>query len=158
MPYTRNEHNSRRRRDDWQHKLTHNLAKNHSLIVIEDLKLANMTRSARGTIESPGKNVRQKAGLNRSLQEVAPGVIIRQLTYKCAWYGSTLIRVNPGYTSQTCYECGHVCPDNRAAQAHFKCVWCNHENNADVNAAKNILRRGLNAPDSGLCRLPVEAQ
>src|SRR5690606_12932249 len=62
----------RRRRDDWQHKFTHRLAKNHSLVVLEDLRVKNMTRSAKGTIEEPGKNVRQKAGLNRSLLELAP--------------------------------------------------------------------------------------
>ena len=132
-----------RRRKDAAHKATTKIAKNHGLIVVEDLKVRNMTASAAGTVEEPGRNVRQKAGLNRSMLDVAPSQIRQMLEYKAAWYGSRLIAVPAAYTSQGCSICGHVHKDNRLTQAEFLCLKCGHAENADVNAAKNILSLGL---------------
>jgi putative transposase len=132
-----------RRRKDAAHKATTRIAKNHSIIVIEDLRVKNMTASAAGTVDDPGRNVRQKAGLNRSLLDVAPYQIRQMLEYKAAWYGSTVIAVNPAYTSQTCSLCGCVDARSRLSQSEFCCVACGHVDNADINAAKNILNKGL---------------
>ena len=132
-----------RQRKDAAHKATTKIAKNHGLIVVEDLKVRNMTASAAGTVEEPGRNVRQKAGLNRSMLDVAPSQIRQMLEYKAAWYGSRLVAVSAAYTSQRCSVCGHVHKDNRRTQAEFLCLKCGHAENADVNAAKNILSLGL---------------
>lgn len=132
-----------RRRKDAAHKATTKIAKNHGLIVVEDLKVRNMTASASGTVEEPGRNVRQKAGLNRSMLDVAPSQIRQMLDYKAAWYGSRFVAVPAAYTSQRCSVCGYVHKDNRQSQAEFLCLDCGHAENADVNAAKNILSLGL---------------
>ena len=104
-----------------------------------------MTRSAKGTVEAPGKNVRQKAGLNRGILGTGWTGLARNLGYKAA----NLIEVDPAYTSQTCAECGHVAPENRRTQSEFRCVSCRHAANADTNAAINILARGLGAAARG---------
>jgi putative transposase len=130
---------------DARHKLTTNLAKNHGLIVVEDLALACMTRSAKGTVEAPGKHVAAKSGLNRSLLEQGHAETVRQLAYKAGWLGGEIRRINPAYTSQTCPSCGHVSPENRPTRASFACTRCAHTGHADVIAAQNILSAGLAA-------------
>lgn len=130
-------------RYDFLHQTSATISKNHAMIVMEDLKVSNMSRSAKGTPESPGNNVVQKSGLNRSILDQGWGEFRRQLEYKQMWLGGWLITVNPKHTSQTCSECGHVAKENRKTQEHFHCVACGHENNADVNAAQNILKRGF---------------
>lgn len=129
-------------RRDALHKTSTILSKNHAIVVLEDLKVQSMTASARGTIEAPGRNVKQKAGLNRSILEQGWYEFRRQLEYNLTWTGGQLVLVPPHYTSQACSECGHVHADNRQSQALFRCVQCGHTDNADVNAAKNILRAG----------------
>ena len=101
-----------------------------------------MSRSAKGTAEQPGKRVRQKAGLNRSILDQGCAEFRRQLEYKLSWNGGMLVAVPAHHTSQTCPECGHVSPDNRQTQAVFACVSCGHTGNADWVAAVNILERG----------------
>ena len=130
-------------RQDHLHKLTSDLAKNHGLVVIENLKVSNMSRSAKGTIENPGTNVRAKSGLNRSILDQGWGEMRRQLTYKLGWNGGTLVAVNPANTSRKCSHCSHVSKDSRTTQSHFECVTCGHRMNADTNAAHNILAAGL---------------
>ncbi|MGP3967523.1 RNA-guided endonuclease InsQ/TnpB family protein [Streptomyces sp. 6N223] len=98
------------RRQDFTHKLTTDLAKSHGFVGIEDLRVKNMTKTAKGTREQPGRNVRQKAGLNRSILDNAPGQRRQQLAYKCRMYGSALIAVPALHTSQTCAACGEVGP------------------------------------------------
>ena len=139
-----------RRRRDAIHKATTYLSKNHGRVVLEDLRVKNMTASARGTLEAPGRRVKAKAGLNRAVLNMAFGEIRRQLEYKCRWYGSELVVVNPAYTSQRCSQCGHVEADNRPSQAAFCCRKCGHAENADHNAAKNILEAGISLPAAGL--------
>lgn len=131
-----------RQRADWLHKKSTELANSHAVIVVENLKIKNMTASARGTVTAPGKNVRAKASLNRAIQSAGWGEFQRQLAYKLAWRCGQLLRVDPSYTSQRCSSCGHLEADNRRSQASFRCVACGHAENADINAAKNILAAG----------------
>jgi len=112
------------------------------MVFIEDLQVKNMSKSAAGTLEQPGKNVRAKSGLNKSILDQGWFEFRRQLDYKLAWHGGVLIAVPPHYTSQTCPCCGHVCAENRRAQAVFECVECGFEENADVVGALNVLRAG----------------
>lgn len=131
-----------RQRSDWLHKLSSLLVNSHPVIAIEDLKVASMSASARGTVDAPGKNVRQKAGLNKSILDASWSEFRRQLEYKAAWAGGEVIAVPAAYTSQSCSCCGHIDRGNRKTQAQFKCMACGHAEHADVNAAKNILAAG----------------
>ena len=126
-------------RKNWIHQTTKKIAGKCGTIVVEDLKVRNMTTSAKGTIENPGKNVGQKSGLNRAILDTAFGEIRRNLEYKCG----RLVEVNPAYTSQTCSRCGHAEKENRKTQARFLCVSCGFASNADTNAAINIRRLGV---------------
>lgn len=130
-------------RHDFLHKSTTQLAKNHGRIVLEDLKTKNMTKSAKGTLDKPGKNVKAKSGLNRSILDQGWYKFKQLLEYKTQWYGSRLILVTPHYTSQTCSNCGHIDAKSRISQSNFGCTLCAHTENADLNAAKNILAAGL---------------
>lgn len=137
------------------HKATTELAKTYSYIAIEDLKVQNMTASAKGTAEEPGKNVKAKAGLNREILNVSPYTMREQLAYKTIWYGSHLEEVDPEHTSQTCSSCGHVARENRASQAKFECQVCGYQDNADINAAMNILSKsGISETAQGLRKTP----
>lgn len=129
-------------RQDHLHKITTQLSKNHAIIVLEDLVVSNMSRSAAGTLEKPGKNVRAKSGLNRSILDQGWGEFRRQLDYKQTWRGGKVIVISPQYTSQTCSCCGNIAKENRPSQEIFACLFCGLEMNADVNAAKNILAAG----------------
>jgi putative transposase len=131
--------NSRR---DFLHKATTTISQNHALVFIEDLQVRNMSKSAAGTAENPGKNVAAKSGLNKAILDQGWGEFRRQLDYKTAWNGGMLFAVPPQYTSQTCPCCGHVSAANRQTQARFACVECDYENHADVVGAVNVLERG----------------
>ena len=131
--------NSRR---DFLHKATTTISQNHALVFIEDLQVRNMSKSAAGTAENPGKNVAAKSGLNKAILDQGWGEFRRQLDYKTAWNGGILFAVPPHHTSQTCPCCGHVSKNNRQTQAKFACVECDYENNADVVGAINVLERG----------------
>ena len=112
------------------------------MIVIEDLKVTNMSKSAAGTIEAPGRHVKAKSGLNKSILDQGWGEFRRQLEYKQAWRGGDVLAINPRNTSRTCPVCGHVSAENRKSQSRFECVECGYAENADLNAAINILRAG----------------
>lgn len=129
-------------RRDYLHKTTTAISQNHAMVCIEDLQVRNMSKSAAGTTEQPGKNVRAKSGLNRSILDQGWFEFRRQLDYKLAWNGGWLIAVAPQNTSRTCPCCGHVSADNRQPQARFECVECGFEENADVVGAINVLRAG----------------
>ncbi len=129
-------------RNDFLHKTSTRIANENQVVVIEDLKVANMSRSAKGTKVEPGRNVAAKSGLNKSILDQGWGNFRLILDYKLAWLGGMLIPVNPRNTSRTCGQCGHVAADNRQSQAVFKCVRCGHAANADLNAAVNILAAG----------------
>ena len=113
------------------------------LLVMEDLQVANMTRSARGTVKSPGRNVQAKSGLNRSILREAWGETLSMLEYKAERAGIPSIRVNAQGTSITCSCCGHRDRESRTSQARFACTACNYQANADLNASINIADRGL---------------
>ena len=94
-----------------------------------------MTRSARGTTANPGRNVRQKAGLNRGILAAGWSQLVTRLEHKAP---GRVQKINPAYTSQTCNTCKHVDKNSRKSQAEFVCTACGHQANADVNAARNI--------------------
>lgn len=127
---------------DYLHKATTTLSKNHAMIVVEDLKVANMSKSAKGSIEKKGKNVKAKSGLNKSILDQGWSMLVGMLEYKQQWRGGLLVKVDPKYTSQTCSSCGHVAKENRLTQAKFECVECSFSENADINASRNILAVG----------------
>lgn len=129
-------------RCDFLHKTSTDISKNHAMIVVEDLKVANMSKSASGTLQAPGKKVQQKRGLNRSILDQGWGEFRRQLEYKQAWRNGLFLAVNPRNTSRKCFNCGCVSADNRKTQTTFKCIECGYTENADVNAARNILAAG----------------
>jgi putative transposase len=130
-------------RNNFLHQTSQTISKNHAMIVMEDLKVANMSRSSKGTLDAHGKQVAQKSGLNRSILDQGWGEFKRQIEYKQLWKGGMVLCVPAHHTSQTCHACGHVDPDNRKTQSKFRCVACGHEANADINAAQNILQRGM---------------
>lgn len=129
-------------RRDYLHKVTTTVSKNHAMIVIEDLKVSNMSKSAAGTVSQPGRNVRAKSGLNRSILDQGWYEIRRQLAYKQLWRGGQVLAVPPAYTSQRCVCCGHTAKENRLSQSKFRCQVCGYTANADVNGARNILAAG----------------
>jgi putative transposase len=130
-------------RRDFLHKASTIISKNHAMVALEALQVENMSRSAKGTVEKPGKNVRAKSGLNKSILDQGWSEFRRQLKYKLLWAGGLLVAVSPMNTSRTCLYCGKVSKDNRKTQAVFLCVKCGFTENADLVAAVNILSRGL---------------
>jgi len=139
------------------------MSQNHAVVCVEDLRVKNMTKSAKGTVESPGRNVRAKGGLNKAILEQGWGELVRQLEYKLRWKGGRLVKVNPAYSSQECNECGFTSKENRKSQSEFSCESCGWDGNADANGALNILKRGWkklceeNVPMDGGCK-PVEGE
>jgi IS605 OrfB family transposase len=130
------------RAKDWIEKTTTGLVRGYDLIAIEDLRVKAMTRSARGTIAAPGRNVAAKSGLNREILARRWGLFARRLSEKATLAGVAVVKVNPVNTSRRCHTCGHVAAENRKNQAVFGCVNCGHVAHADVNAALNILAAG----------------
>ncbi|MEH8078419.1 transposase [Gallibacterium anatis] len=129
-------------RKDFLHKISTQISKNHAMIYIEDLQVANMSKSAKGTAEQHGKNVAAKSGLNRAILDQSWFEFRRQLDYKTQWQGGFLVAVPPQNSSRTCPCCGHISKENRQTQAHFECVECGYTENADVVGAMNVLARG----------------
>ena len=145
-------------RRDYLHKITTTISQNHAMVCIEDLQVRNMSQSAAGTTEEPGRNVRAKSGLNKAILDQGWFEFRRQLDYKTAWNGGHLIAVPPRNTSRTCPCCGQVSADNRRTQARFACVECGFEENVDVVGAINVLRAGharLACEVSGAVRTPA---
>ncbi|WSA20176.1 transposase [Streptosporangium subroseum] len=122
------------RRKDWVEQTSTDLARRFDVIAVEDLKISNMTRSAKGTVETPGTNVRQKAGLNQGILANGWGRLVARTEDKAP---DRVRKIDPRYTSQTCNACGHIARESRESQALFLCVACKHRDHADVNAAKN---------------------
>lgn len=127
-------------RNDFLHKLSTEISKNHAMVCVEELQVGNMSRSAAGTHETPGTNVQAKSGLNKSILDQGWFKFRHQLDYKLAWNGGWLIAVPPQNTSRTCPACSHISTENRQTQAEFACVACGFKENADVVGAVNILR------------------
>ncbi len=143
-------------RKDWAEKLSTDLARRFDVIRVEDLRVRDMTRSARGTSEKPGRNVRQKAGLNRGILASGWGILVHRLEEKAP---GRVEKIHPAYTSQRCSACGHVNRKSRESQADFRCTACGFMLHADLNAARNIAaghavtaRQGLPLGRSYPCR------
>lgn len=135
-----------RQRRDAGHQLSRDLVNRYDVIVHERLSITNMLRRPKPVATDDGgfaaNGAAAKAGLNREISSAAWGQLLRLLAYKAEEAGRTVIAVNPRHTSQTCYPCGHLDPNNRAGTA-FACTACGHADHADINAARNILRAGL---------------
>lgn len=129
-------------RRDFLHKTSTTISQNHAIVCIEDLQVRNMSRSAAGSSETPGRNVKAKSGLNKSILDQGWFEFRRQLEYKQVWQGGEVLAVPPRNTSRTCPCCGHVSAENRQTQARFACVECGYENNADLVGAINVLAAG----------------
>jgi putative transposase len=130
-------------RKEFVETTSYKLASNSELIIFEDLKIRNMTKSAKGTLEEPGTNVKAKSGLNREMLRLGLGNLIQRTQDKSFRFGSQVRFVNPRYTSQTCSDCGAINKESRKSQSRFECIDCGFLANADKNAAKNILVKGL---------------
>jgi transposase len=125
----------RDRRKDWAEKTSTNIARCFDVIRVEALDIKSMTRSAKRTVEKPGRSVAAKAGLNREIMRSGWGLLVQRLEDKAP---GRVERVNSVFTSQRCSACGQVDWKSRESQADFRCTTCGFTCNADVNAAKNI--------------------
>ena len=123
------------RRKGWAEKASTGIAWRFDVIRVEDLKIKDMTRSARGTRKDPGRNIGAKAGLNRGILRSGWGLLVRRLQDKAP---GRVEKVKPHCTSQRCSACGQVDRDSRESQAVFRCTACGFAGHADVNAAINI--------------------
>lgn len=132
-------------RRDWLHKVSRDIVRRFDRIALETLQLRSMTRSAKGTYEAPGANVRAKAGLNRAMFDAGFGMLATLIREKAEYAARTVIDVEASYSSQTCVTCGYVCKANRKGP-RFACVRCGHVADADVNAAQVILLRAESPP------------
>ena len=110
--------------------------------ILEDLKVSNMSKSAKGTLEKPGKNVNAKAGFNKAILDQGWFEFKRQIEYKLNWMGGEMVLINPKNTSCKCSVCGYTSKENRTTQSKFFCIECGHTQNADINASLNILAAG----------------
>jgi len=135
------EHIARARRD-YLHKISTKISKSHAMIVVENLNVKSMSKSAKGNKKSPGKNVKAKSGLNRGILDQGWSLFVSMLGYKLEILGGELIKVPSQHTSQICPYCTHQSKENRKTQAQFECVECGHRANADDVGALNILARG----------------
>jgi len=129
-------------RKDYLHKVSTEICENQAMIVLEDLRVKNMSKSAKGNSEKHGKKVAQKEGLNKAILDQGWSMFATMLEYKQGWNGGIVLKVPPHHTSQTCPCCRHVAKENRLTQADFVCVECGYENNADIVGAINVLAKG----------------
>jgi len=143
-------------RKDALHKASTEISKNHAMIFMEKLGVSRMSKSAKGTIDKQRTNVipargrllgyanssQAKSGLNKSILDAGWSMFAAMLEYKQAWHGGMVEYVPAAYTSQRCSYCGHTAKENRVSQSKFQCQQCGHAENADRNAAKNILAAG----------------
>ena len=138
----RETHRNQVRNRNAVHEITTSLVRAYGRIAVEALQVPNMTRSAKGTAEAPGKQVAAKRALNRRILDQTWGELIRQVTYKAAWAGREIATVNPAYTSQTCSSCGA-----RTPQEHYRvhhCTACGAPPlDRDINAARNVQVRAF---------------
>ena len=133
-------------RKDFCQQTANAIARTVGMVYVEDLKIRNMTASAKGTIEEPGQRVKQKSGLNKAMLRFSPHQLVSSLEWALLKHGGYVTKVNPAYTSQTCPSCGHCEKENRPTQVEFKCRQCGYANNADVVGAINVLNRGRTVP------------
>lgn len=133
-----------RKRLNWAHQQTAALAGKYALVATEELALKNMTRSAAGTAERPGKQVAQKAGLNREILDTAPGLFTSLFRYKVLetggeWVDAPTRKLKP---SQRCPHCWHVAKKQLSQRMHY-CEQCGYQENRDTASARVVLRWAL---------------
>lgn len=129
------------RRRTHHHKVSKDVAARAGTIVVEDLRIRNMTRSATGTVDEPGVNVAAKRGLNRGMLDAAIFTLYGMIRYKAESAGGRFISMDPRNTSTDCSECGGREPGARRRE-RYSCS-CGAELDADHNGARNILARGM---------------
>lgn len=135
-------------RQDFYRKTAHTLAQEYGCVYAEDLKTKNMTKSAKGTVDNPGKKVKQKSGLNRAILRTGFYSLLLEILWQLEKAGGILIKVNPAYTSCLCPICGCCDKRNRPKQALFHCIACGHEQNADTVGAVNVYEKGRTGPSA----------
>ena len=116
------------------YECTKSLVKKYGVIALEDLKPQNMMGRRRG------KGANSKKGLNRKLSDAAFGYVSKTIVTVSENHGRLPLSLPYGYSSQTCFKCKYVHKDNMNGK-EFKCLSCDHENDRDVNAAKNMKHR-----------------
>lgn len=134
---------SKNKKLDRYNKITSELSNKFDLIVVEDLNSKNMTKSAKGTLEKHGKNVKQKSGLNKAILNTSFYQLISQLDYKTMLNGKLFVKVPPQYTSKTCSKCGAINNNLKLSDRVFACPTCEHTEHRDIQSSHNILRLGL---------------
>ena len=127
--------NIARTRRDYLHKISTKISKSHAMVIVEELQIRNMSKSAKGDEETPGKNVKAKSGLNRGILDQGWGIFSSMLDYKLEESGGQLAKVPPHHTSQICPCCTYEAKENRKTQSRFECENCGHTANADDVAA-----------------------
>lgn len=135
-------------RRDFQMKTAHALAQEYGCVYVEDLRVRNMTKSAKGTADAPGRNVKQKSGLNRSILRTGFFALRQAIEWQQFKNGGFVVAVEPAYTSRECPACGCTDKKNRPRQALFQCICCGYANNADIVGAINVRRKGRTGPSA----------
>jgi putative transposase len=131
-------------RQDFCHKTSRSIVDGkEKVFIFEDLKTKNMTKSAKGSIDNPGRNVKQKSGLNKVILDKSWHQLETFTKYKSKRAGKAFFKVSAKHTSQECAACSHIHPDNRTTQSEFRCGSCGHTDNADRNAALVIKKRAI---------------
>jgi putative transposase len=132
---------ARQRSENWARHCAISIVAAYGVICLEDLGLRNMTKSAKGTVASPGKGVAQKKGLNRALQDAALGRLAYWICVRAEEAGRRVWKVDPRNSSRQCAPCGHTEAANRH-RSRFTCQKCGHAEHADVNASQVLTARG----------------
>jgi putative transposase len=130
------------KKKNFLHQISNRITNENQVIVIENLKIKNMSKKAKGSVENPNMRASAKSGLNRSIAQQSWGMFFTMLEYKAIRKGGGVIKIDPKYTSQKCSECGHISKENRQTQSKFTCLKCGFSINADINASINIVRAG----------------
>ena len=132
------------KRLDFLHKVTMDLVRRFRVICVESLNVKGMMTSAKGTVENPGTNVRQKSGLNRSIADVGWGTFLQLLSYKASWHRRQLVEVDQWFaSSKLCSTCGEKNSKLTLSVRAWTCAHCNTKHDRDGNAAINIEVEGL---------------
>jgi putative transposase len=132
------------RRRDYQHKLSTRIVHENQVICVESLAVKNMVKNH---------------CLAKSISDVGWGEFVRQLEYKAAWYGRTLVEIDRWYpSSKRCFDCGHVLETLNLDEREWTCPKCHVLHDRDINAANNILAEGLSVNACGERVRPVRAK
>jgi putative transposase len=131
-------------RKDFLHKLTTQIIRENQTIVVEDLAVENMVKNHK---------------LALAISDASWGELIRQLAYKCEWYGRELIKIDRGFpSSKRCGNCGHIVDKLPLNIREWKCPKCATNHDRDINASKNILAAGLAVSVCGATIRPEESK